>query len=81
MRDVRRSEVALRKLRGQSKSTFRIKPTDTGFEVIETPAAVFTNPRFKQAVQILIDIGALSQNDGTVHTTELGKSLKELQDD
>lgn len=72
-------KVALRKLRGQSQSTFRIKPSDNGYEVIETPTAVFTNPRFKQALQILIDIGALEKKDGTIVSTELGKSLKEIR--
>ena len=51
--------VALRKLRGQSQSTFRIRPSDHGLEVTEVPAAVHTRPRFNQAVRILKDLGVL----------------------
>ena len=74
-------KVALRKLRGQSQSTFRIKPSDQGFEVIETPGAVYTSPRFRQALQVLIDIGALERKGDTVVSTDLGKSLREMQND
>jgi len=74
-------KVALRKLRGQSQSTFRIKPSDQGFEVIETPGAVYTSPRFRQALQVLIDIGALERKGDTVVSTDLGKSLREIQND
>lgn len=74
-------KVALRKLRGRLQSTFRIKPSDSGYEVIETPSAVFTNPRFKQALQLLIDVGALEKKDGIIVTSELGKSLKDIKDD
>ena len=54
--------VALRKLRGQSQSTFRIRPSDTGLEVIAVPDAVFTSPRFGPALRILKDIGALEKS-------------------
>lgn len=74
-------KVALRKLRGQSQSTFRIKPSDQGYEVIETPTAVFTNPRFRQALQILIDIGALERKKDRIVTTKLGRSLREIKND
>lgn len=73
--------VALRKLRGQSQSTFRIRPSDQGLEVISVPHAVFTSPRFNQSLRILKDIGALEKN-GTVWTTSaLGKQLKEVGDE
>jgi hypothetical protein len=54
--------VALRKLRGQSQSTFRIRPSDRGLEVIEPPGAVHTRPRFKQALTILKDLGSLAED-------------------
>jgi hypothetical protein len=68
--------VALRKLNGQSQSTFRIKPTDNGLEVIDLPPAVHTSPRFNQAIQILKDI-ALLESDGTVtRSTALAQKYK-----
>jgi hypothetical protein len=56
--------VALRKLRGQTQSTFRIRPSDRGMEVIAVPPAVHTRlparsapgaarPRFNQALHVL----------------------------
>ena len=56
-------KVALRKLRGQSQSTFRIRPSDQGLEVIMPPEAVFTSPRFHQSFRILKDIGALVRRE------------------
>lgn len=73
--------VALRKLRGQSKSTFRIRPSDQGFEVIGVPPAVNTRPRFNQSVRILKDLGVLTRNvDGHWEASDLGKQLLELSD-
>ena len=73
--------VALRKLRGQSQSTFRIRPSDRGMEVTEVPAAVHTRPRFNQALRILKDIGALekSASDRWVPSAT-GASMLELGD-
>ncbi len=73
--------VALRKLRGQSQSTFRIRPSDSGLEVISVPQAVFTMPRFNQSVRILKDIGALEQDGEMWKTSELGLQLKEVGDE
>lgn len=73
--------VALRKLRGQSQSTFRIRPSDHGLEVISVPAAVFTSPRFYQSLRILKDIGALVEQEKCWATSELGRQLKELSDE
>ena len=44
--------VALRKLRGQSQSTFRVRPSDRGMEVIAVPPAVHTRPQFNQALRV-----------------------------
>ena len=73
--------VALRKLWTQSQSTFRIRPADRGFEVIEKPLPAHTRPRFKQSVRILKDIGVLEQEDsGTWVPSSLGMNLLELGD-
>ena len=69
-------QVALRKLRGQSQSTFRIRPSDFGLEVIDVPKAVFTSPRFNQALRILKDIGALVKEGDTWKLSESGMILK-----
>lgn len=73
--------VALRKLRGQSQSTFRIRPSDRGLEVTTVPPAAHTRPRFGQAVRILKDIGALERSgeDGW-KPSALGQSILELGD-
>ncbi len=73
--------VALRKLRGQSQSTFRIRPSDTGLEIISVPEAVFTSPRFKQALTILKDIGALERKGNVLVTSAFGKQLLETADE
>ena len=73
--------VALRKLRGQSQSTFRIRPSDRGLEVTTVPPAVHTRPRFNQAVRVLKDIGALEQiESGVWRPSELGLAALELGD-
>jgi hypothetical protein len=73
--------VALRKLRGQSQSTFRIRPSDRGMEVIAIPAAVHTRPRFNQALRILKDIGALERTaSGEWLPSKLGIEIMELGD-
>jgi hypothetical protein len=55
--------VAFRKLRYQTTDTFRIKPTDEGFVVSdEPPLPVFTNPRFRQGRQALMDLGLLNRS-------------------
>lgn len=73
--------VALRKLRGQSKSTFRIRPTDIGMEVTTAPSAVSTRPRFRQAVRVLKDIGALERTDtGLWQPSAFGTAMIGLAD-
>jgi hypothetical protein len=73
--------VALRKLRGQSQSTFRIRPSDRGLEVMAVPAAAHTRPRFNQAVRVLKDIGALEKAEsGLWEPSDLGTAILELGD-
>jgi hypothetical protein len=73
--------IALRKLRGQSQSTFRIRPADRGMEVIDIPAAVHTRPRFNQALRILKDIGALEKTPaGAWQPSSFGTAMVELGD-
>ncbi len=71
--------VALRKLRGEGKDTFRIRPTDEGLEVIEAPPPEFSNPRLRQAYHILCDLGAMNRDreSGLLSLTDLGRSLLE----
>jgi hypothetical protein len=73
--------VALRKLRGQSQSTFRIRPSDLGLEVIEPPAPAHTRPRFRQSLMILKDLGLLVDGDaGEQRPTDRSAALMELSD-
>ena len=73
-------KVALRKLRGQSQSTFRIRPSDEGLEIIAVPEAVFTSPRFRQALRILKDIGALERQGQVWGVSALGLQFLEAAD-
>jgi hypothetical protein len=73
--------VALRKLRGQSQSTFRIRPSDSGFEIVSVSEAVFTSPRFRQALRILKDIGALIKRDNLWVPSDLGRQFMESLDE
>jgi len=73
--------VALRKLRGQTQSTFRVRPSDRGMEVMEVPPAVHTRPRFNQAVRVLRDIGALEPGpSGGWEPSGFGRAMMELGD-
>ncbi len=55
--------VALRKLRQTGRSTFHLRPSERGLEVVgEIPPPANTAPRFRQTVQILRDIGALTRD-------------------
>lgn len=71
--------VSLRKLRSESKDTFRIRPTEEGLEVVEAPTPEFNTPRLAQAHHILCDLGALSVDpqSGQFLQTELGRALLE----
>lgn len=69
--------VALRKLRYETRDTFKIKPTERGLEVIDAPPPVFSNPRLGQAIQILRDLGALELRSDRWEITDQGKLLLE----
>jgi hypothetical protein len=65
--------VALRKLRGEQRDTFRIRPLESEFRVVEAPQPTFTFPRVGNTVQILRDLGLIDYNvDGAVILTALG---------
>ena len=68
-------QVAMRKLRYQGNDTFRIRPMDKGLRLVQAPPPVFTSPRFRQAVQILQDVGALDVDDHGARATALGRAL------
>lgn len=59
----RHLRVALRKLRGERRDTFRIRPLDQELRVIEVPAPAATVPRLGKAFQILRDLGLTSIGD------------------
>lgn len=63
--------VALRKLRQGGQSTFRFRPTERGLQLVDIPEPAATTPRFRQAVQILRDIGALTRD-----ASELGRRTR-----
>lgn len=73
--------VALRKLRQGGQSTFRFRPTERGLQLVDIPEPAATTPRFRQAVQILRDIGVLTRDASKLgrptRPTQLGMSLLE----
>lgn len=73
--------VALRKLRQGGQSTFRFRPTERGLQLVDIPEPAATTPRFRQAVQILRDIGVLTRDASKLgrptRPTQLGTSLME----
>ena len=71
--------VALRKLRHESRDTFKIKPTDQGLVVTEAPIPSFTSPRLKQSLQILYDLRAIDMNPetGGMELTTFGSRMLE----
>lgn len=70
--------VAMRKLRYQNQETLHVLPTDEGLVVQELPAPTYTTPRFRQAVQILEDVGAIIRGGGNEDATltHLGETLR-----
>lgn len=76
--------VALRKLRQTGHATFQLRPTELGLEAasVEIPPPAETTPRFRQAVQILRDIGVLKRDLATQNrqtkVTSRGKKLMEF---
>jgi hypothetical protein len=59
----RHLRVALRKLRGERRDTFRIRPLEQDLRVIEVPAPAATVPRLGKAFQILRDLGLTTVDD------------------
>jgi len=74
-------QVALRKLRQSSTATFRIHPSERGIEARgDIPIPAKTNPRVRQAIKILWDVGALAREpdgSGELQVTALGTHLFE----
>lgn len=73
--------VALRKLRQSSRSTFQLRPSERGLEVVcdQVPPPSQTTPRFWPAVQILRDLGVFTRDDEQkTRLTDLGRGLMEV---
>ena len=68
----RHLRVALRKLRGERRDTFRIRPLEDHLQVVEVPPPAFTVPRLGRALQILRDLG-LMEGQKAVVTTATGR--------
>jgi hypothetical protein len=65
--------IALKKLRFEHLDTFRFYPTDQGLKPREVPPFGYSNPRVRQAIQILRDLSALeSDPDGRLQLTPSG---------
>jgi len=65
--------IALKKLRFEHLDTFRFYPTDQGLKPREVPPFGYSNPRVRQAIQILRDLSALeSDDDGRLQLTPSG---------
>jgi hypothetical protein len=75
--------IALRKLRYNSQSTFRVRPTDQGLKVVpRIPRPTRTNPRMRQGLQMLRDLGAIEDDDGGSKLTDFGRQvLGEITDE
>jgi hypothetical protein len=72
---ARHLRVALRKLRGERRDTFRIRPLDGELRVVEAPEAVFTQPRVSRAQQILRDLCLVEYDkDGVMLLTNSGRA-------
>jgi hypothetical protein len=72
---ARRLRVALRKLRGERRDTFRIRPLEGELRVVEAPAPVFTQPRVSRAQQILRDLGLIEYDgEGVMVLTDRGRT-------
>jgi len=70
----RHLSVALRKLRGERRDTFRIRPLDQELRVIEVPPPAATVPRLGRAFQILRDLGLTApDDDGWPTLTDAGR--------
>jgi hypothetical protein len=68
-------QVALRKLRYESRDTFKIKPTEQGLEVVEAPPPGFSNPRLMQCIQILLDLGMFEFEADLLLISDAGRNM------
>lgn len=76
---ARHLRVALRKLRGERRDTFRIRPLEREFRVIEAPAPTYTVPRVSQSVQILRDLDLIDYDvEGAIVLTSRGQQELEV---
>ena len=73
----RHLHVALRKLRGENRDTFRVRPLDGTFAVVEVPPVVFTTPRVTRAEQILRDLGLLVAKEDWYELSDAGQAALE----
>ena len=70
----RHLRVALRKLRGERRDTFRIRPLEQELRVVEVPPPAATVPRLGKAFQILRDLGLTGfDDDGGPVLTAMGR--------
>lgn len=71
--------VALRKLRYSSRDTFQVRPVESGLQVEHIPPPNFSSPRYRQAIQILRDLGALAPryDEENLTLTESGRAVLE----
>jgi hypothetical protein len=75
----RHLRVALRKLRGERRDTFRIRPLEGELRVVEAPRPTYTIPRVGRTVQILRDLGLIDFDDEqAVCLTDRGRSELEV---
>lgn len=66
--------VALRKLRGEHRDTFRIRPLEQELRVVEIPRPAATIPRLGNALQILRDLNLTKPDEaGWPHLTSSGR--------
>jgi len=72
--------VALRKLRGEHRDTFRIRPLEQELRVVEIPRPAATIPRLGNALQILRDLNLIKPDEaGWPHLTSSGRVELEAQ--
>jgi hypothetical protein len=69
----RHLRVALRKLRGERRDTFRIRPLDGHLQVVEAPEPTYTVPRVGRSLQILQDLDLLEFGEETLVPTAAGR--------
>ena len=70
----RHLHVALRKLRYESRDTFRIRPLDESLTLVEVPDVAFTSPRIACASQILSDLGLVIQRGSWYELSDSGRA-------